>query len=268
MSRINRKMGGAAKSARLARKALLYAALLTLGTLGAPGIGHAVLIDGFGTPHAGLEDFPGPSVVASSVSGPDIVGGERDAQVGSTTLPGITGATRFQATAGLGVFSADPFGDGQTRLDYDGPGSPFDGTSTIRMDFTDGGVSDRFIIEVAALSGATQVLFMAGPAGVVESLQSDWIDLTAGRVEVPFSSFHLVGGPSPGQSFQAAAQLMVAFRVLDGAQADIDAICSGAAGGRCTASAIPAPPTWPLVVAGLGALGLSSRLRSRARGRP
>lgn len=253
MTTLNRASDEAANGFAHCRMTKFSATLAVLFALIAPSASHAVLIDAFGTPQAALEDFAGPSTTSSSVSGPDIIGGERDALVGSTTMPGVTGATRFRAVGGFAIFSADPFGDGQVRLDYDGSGSPFDGTSGVPMDFSDAGASDRFIIEVSALSGVAQVIVMAGAAGIVESLQSDWINLTVGTVEIPFSAFHLVGGPSPGQNFQAAGQLMLSFQMFDGSAASVDAICSGAAGGRCssTIAVVPTPPTLSLMLLGL-----------------
>lgn len=241
---------------------------LTLAALTASLPGHALLIDRFSTAHPPIHDVSGGSNATSSVTGVDIVGGERDVLVGSDTWSDVTGATRFSAAAGVATASADQDGLGQVRLDYDGIGSPLDEISALSLDLTDSGSSDRFILDVTAITGRVQIIIHVGVSGgqLPPFLQAGWIEIDSiGSFEVPFSDFRLVG-TAPGPSFDSAAQVALFVRVESAEAMSIDAFCTGRSGATCKPAApLSGPSSLSLLLPALGLTVFAPRRRKSRR---
>lgn len=216
---------------------LLFAFQSAIAVL--PKTSNAVLIDDFSVDQGPLSNLPcATPPPRSSVTDDDIAGTERDAQAGSSCGGGLTGATSFEVSAGIARTSAETNGMGQSRLDYDGPGSPFDLNFNLNIDLSDGGSSDRFIIDISAVTGTASILINVGPTvGGLPFLQQSWIAIAApGTMEIPFADFIVVGSPPPAPSFNPAVAVQVSVSVGAESAVEIDRICTGNAVAKCILS--------------------------------
>jgi hypothetical protein len=202
---------------------------------------QALLIDDFTTPQSAV----GPSFV----SGPGILGTERALS--------LTGAGKsFTAGGGTATFAGDATaGTGVALIIWDGA----DASSTINFglpdtDLTDGGLSNRFILDIRSITGSLSLTIVTGDNILDRSLSPLITISNPGIVEVPFAAFvPFMGGP--GADFAAVNGIYFGFLTSDpGANESITF------GPFRTAAPIPEPSPALLIAVGLGLM--SSRARS------
>jgi hypothetical protein len=159
----------------------------------------AVLIDDFTTPQSLSGRDQG------AVDGGGILGGQREVIV----------ETFFEAMEGSATLGGPP-GTLAAALIYDGsgdPGSPgvvdlFLGSA----DLTDGGLSDRFLLEITDISGVFDVFItvIEDESNASRSSFSAPVSITTtGTVEIAFSDLTLISGA--GADFASAEALVIAF---------------------------------------------------------
>lgn len=239
-----------------------------------PRESSALLLDDFSTPQGPLYDTSSGadpvSQYRSAVSGAGIAGGERDAAALSNTFAPIVGAVRFAVAGGVAAASVDPGALGQVRIDYDGAGDPTDLISSLSLDLTDGGASDRFILDISGVTGSVDVLVNVGLTGGQQGafLQSPSFTTVSapGSVEILFSGFSVVSGSLPVPSLSSAQQIAL-FLIMDaGESVSIDAFCTGSAGSSCApnvpGNTIPEPSVLFLTLIAFAAFQVT---RSRQR---
>ena len=119
-----------------------------------------------------------------------ILGGEREIFIG------LVGRGSIDVSGGVATITnpSPTDDDGQARLTYDG----IDGSNAIQTaagtglnaaDFTDGGISDRFVFDVTSLTGAVNVAVSVFGISGVSGNSFGTFDITqAGNFEVPFAS--------------------------------------------------------------------------------
>lgn len=220
---------------------------------------QALIIDDLSTAQGPIS-VTAPNSETDIVSGLGIIGGERTALVSPTNFqPAPT--VSFQVAAGTMTAGADasPHG-GQIGLTYGGPlASPPLGYD-LAADFTDGGTSDRILVEVSGVTGHVAYI-----VNVYDSfgnfLQTPGLPeiSAAGLLSIQFAGISSMSGA--GASFSAVGALQLFFIFEANESIGITSICTGSAGSSSCATqmSVPEPTALALVamglLAGLGATG-------------
>jgi hypothetical protein len=224
------------------RPVMRFGALVLLAfTFACAFSAQALLIDDFRTPQS--------AAAPSFVSGPGILGTERD-----ISLTG--GGKSFTAGGGAATFSGGPTaGIGVAILSWDG----LDANTALSFglpetDLTDGGLSDRFILDILSITGILTLTIVAGDSFLDRSLSPPITISNPGIVEVPFADFApFVGGL--GAEFAAVNGIYFGFATNDPGPNESITI------GAFRTAPIPEPSSALLVAIGLCLM--SSRLASR-----
>jgi hypothetical protein len=213
-----------------------------------------IIIDDFSTPSSGSGAFPGTG----------IVGGERDviANGGSTFTAGSG-----SGTAALGTGLNSTF----VMLDYDG----LDGsTATVfllgNLDITNGGLLDRFQIEITAVTGTVRTTVrVAEDLQTIDDYTERWIDISnPGTYEILFSAF----SPAANVDFESVERMFLRFNMdaeesitVSGFSIVGDPAGNGNGNGNGNGPApIPEPSTVALLGLGLAAVEVVRRRRQNA----
>ena len=182
-----------------------------------------------------------------------ILGGEREIFIG------LVGLGSIDVSGGVAtILNPSPMTDnGQARLTFDG----IDGSNGIQtaaglglnaVDFTDGGVSDHFLIDVASLTGSVDVgVSVFGISGVSGNSFGEVTVSQSGLVAIPFSSLTpsmLTGAVD----FSAVQGVLFSFGDLDRGEALVLSSLSTAP----VAATVPVPGTFLLLGTGLVGLGV------------
>lgn len=216
-----------------------------------------------------IDDFSFASSGSGSFADPGIVGGERDVIA--------NGASTFTAGGGLGTAA---LGAGQSStfvmLDYDG----LDGsTATVYLlgglDITNGGLLDRFLVEVTAVTGTVATRVRVAESGdSINDYTESTINISApGSYEFLFSSFFAASNVD----FESVERMFLRF----GLDAEESITVSGfsivgapstgngnggsnGGGGSNGPAPIPEPSTVALLGLGLAAVEVARRRRQNA----
>lgn len=195
---------------------------------------QALLIDDFTTPQS--------ATAPGYVSGPGILGTERDVSTGD--------GKSFTAGGGTATFAGDgTVTTGIAQIGWDGANADL----VLRFglpdtDLTDGGLSDRFILDVLAITGTLSLTIVTGDNILDRSLSPLITISSPGVVEVPFAVFApFLGGP--GADFTAVNGIYFGFLSRD--PGPNESISFGA----FRTAPVPEPSTATLVAIGLGLLG-------------
>jgi|GEM_PF-6380752 len=227
------------------------AARLVCALLLTTGLSTAAIIDDFS---ANQSVSSGAGTNFGSVQDPSILGGERDVQV----FAGL-GIGGFTASGGFATVTNDVTSIGGIQISYDG----IDGLPTTLglggIDLTDGGLSDRILLDLfAGSSGTAFRLFVQDTSN--NSLDA-FMTLSGGFLQVQFSA-------APTVDFTDVNFLRVSMPGIGPnstvSTVSFDDLCSGNADGCVDApigEEVPEPSTWLLMASGL-ALAAWRRRRS------
>ncbi|HRJ22090.1 MAG TPA: PEP-CTERM sorting domain-containing protein [Bryobacteraceae bacterium] len=212
-----------------------------------------IIIDDFSTPSSGQGAFPGTGILA----------GERDVITGgSSTFTAGSGS----GTAALGTGLTSTF----VLLDYDG----LDGsTATVfllgGLDITNGGLLDRFQIEITAVTGTVRTTVrVAEDLQTADDYTERWIDISsAGTYEILFSSF----SPAANVDFESVERMFLRFNLdaeesitVSGFSIVGDPNAGNGNGNGNGPAPIPEPSTVALLGLGLAAVEVVRRRRQSA----
>ncbi len=206
---------------------------------------QALLIDSFATPQS--------ATVPSFVTGPGILGTERDVSI-------TGGGKSFSAGGGTAVFSGSAAaGIGVTNLSWDGlEASTVHSFGLPDTDLTDGGVSDRFILDILSITGSLTLIIVTGDSFSDRSLSPLVTIASAGIVEVPFADFAPFRG-GPGADFSAVNGIYFSFLTSDPGPNESITF------GPFRTAPLPEPSTTLLVAMGLGLMSRSIADSRRAK---
>lgn len=227
-----------------------------IAAFGATQPASAVLIDNFG---GGTAPQSYTTQTDLDETGGTILGGQRDTRVGvigsNTTRYGVSGGTAFMASQ-----------QGTVSMQWDGASvGPTLDVSTLNVDLTDGGSSDRFLLDIATFNPSVNQNFTVriyGP-NVASSISGTFSIMGTGILEIPFASLTSTSGS--GASAGSATAITLFFsNVLNTAGLSIDSFCTGAAGANCSSGPdpnpqIPEPST--VILLGSALAGLAWRRR-------
>lgn len=174
----------------------LAAVFLPLLLAGAPLGAQLLTIDSFETDHTTQQLVfpPAGTTTSASVSGPGILGGERDITLNLTS--GVVAGNNVSATVSSGVFSyaQAPTIEATGRIDWDG----VDGSGTLNpvglggLDLTSGGLQNAVLLRVP---------FADLPQNVVISIHTDGADASSFTLSLPGAIFSSADYVIPYSSF-------------------------------------------------------------------
>lgn len=228
--------------------------LFALGLL-VPAGAAPIIIDDFSTPSSGQGAFPGTGILA----------GERDVITGGSSTFTAGGGS---GTAALGTGLSSTF----VMLDYDG----LDGsTATVfllgGLDITNGGLLDRFQIEITAVTGTVRTTVrVAEDLQTLDDYTERWIDISSpGTYEILFSTFPTAANVD----FESVERMFLRFN-LDAEESitvsgfsivgDPNAGNGNGNGNGNGPAPIPEPSTVALLGLGLAAVEVVRRRRQNA----
>ncbi len=218
----------------------------------------AVIIDDFGGGTA-----PATYGVTTDLfeTGGVILGTERDVRASPTV-----GSLDYGVSGGqVALISTTATSAGNVSMSWDGvDGNFLITTGNLSVDLTDGGLSDRFILEVTSLTVNTffeTTIGFFGASFFDQNLAQPSLS-SAGVFEIPFAALTTQLGA--GASANAATAVRLTLSPLLGEGITIDRFCTGNASGCVSgpSTAVPEPSTWLLMAGGLALLGLRRRRRS------
>ncbi len=203
----------------------------------------AVIIDDF-------SDAQGPVNGGSGFQLGSMLGGERD----------VFASTGGSFTASAGVATASGANVGTLYDGVDGSGTASYGL--VGVDLTDGGLSDRFLLNIVSVTASASLRL-----SVFENTSDSLLGLTGtgagpGLITVLFSDL-IAGGLGADLTDAKQVNLQLPF-LQSGQTVMFDNFCTGNASG-CVgggSTAVPEPSTWLLMAGGLALLGLRRRRRS------
>ena len=206
----------------------------------------SILLDGFGTTQV-LSDSQGTAV------GPDIVGGERDTTAGA--MLDINSAIPGQAQM-INPSNPNPDAWRSVVFTYDGVDGSVS-TSSLNglgdLDLTQGGVNDRFRLNVTSASHVAGTLTISVNSILAQNLVVP-LPAAPGIWDLPFADFRGVPfGGTNAVNFADVGIIRFHFRIFPGESYTIDSI-----------AAVPEPSTGVLLLAGAGIFGLFARRLRRA----
>lgn len=185
------------------------------------GVVHAAAdtVDPFSTSQSTLAITSSVPIASSTVSGPDILGGERDLQIEMIT-PSDPDELRSQVTSdflgleyGVGI-------RGVTRVLWDGPGGGFGApnyTGLGGVDLTESGTQNAFLIDILFQDNQGAVLTItvysdAGNSSIVSQTLPGGINNST-NLQIAFNSFSVNSGS--GADFTSVGIIMLEIMSVD-----------------------------------------------------
>lgn len=228
--------------------------------------GALALIPVFPAAAGMIDDFSNSTspTSAPSYTAGSMLGGERDAIVTGNPSPS------FQATGGLATFTSGGeliSGGVIAQLVYDGvDGASGNAYGLGGVDLTDGGASDRFLLQVHSVAGPVDLTLRVWESGTAYSSYVFSGVNASGLYQAPFVSFSAFAS---GGNFAAANAVGLFVQGLDtpvGAGSEyitFDYLSTGGNPNSTAPGPIPEPSSVALMGLGLAACGLLARRKAR-----
>jgi len=242
-------------AARLPR---MFGWLFVFGLLANPGVAWSLVIDAFDT-NLTTSAFAPSTTVSDWVSGPGIVGGERDVTLSLTSGVGVTAIT----SGGEFAYGHISSSEATITMTWDGPdaSASLDATGLGGLDFTDAGVSTGF---------ALSLLFNDFAAPILLTVYTDVVNFSQAAANLPgnippdpqivlemlFADFTIAGGTGADFANVGAMTMTIDGSATAALDVSLDFIE--------TTTTVPEPSTSLLFIGGLVALAWNGR-RGRLR---
>ena len=228
--------------------------LLALVAASLAGPSHAALIDSFDVEQNVFTSSGEPRF--TEVNDPNVIGDYRDLEVSpSDPLFDIVIGSVNGSSPGAFFFEANRAGSAGITWDGNDSSKSVDTDGLGGIDLTDAGASDEFVFDVLSIFGGVDyALTVWDGEGVADSVNG--AVPSSGEERIAFSDF--------SSSFSSSADLTdlgairLAFFGDDVANLTIDNVRTE------SATVIPLPAAFPMMLAGIGALGFISRMRKRS----